>query len=73
MVAGRGRSSLGTQPGAVTLLVLAIAGMAIADYLTAAHYTPLPLVCSTTGVIDCAQVTTSGSLVMRQAIAWGAE
>ncbi|MGI8912741.1 MAG: vitamin K epoxide reductase family protein [Chloroflexota bacterium] len=48
----------------MTLLVLAIAGVAIAGYLTAAHYTPLPLVCSTTGVIDCAQVTTSAYSVV---------
>ena len=47
------------QPGALALLIMAIAGLAIASYLTAVHYTPLPLACSTTGVIDCAQVTSS--------------
>lgn len=52
------------QPGAMALLVFAIAGILIAGYLTAVHYTPLPLVCSTTGVIDCAQVTSSAYAVV---------
>jgi uncharacterized membrane protein len=54
----------GRQPGALALLLMAIAGLAIAGYLTAVHYTPLPLACSTTGVIDCAQVTSSAYSVV---------
>jgi uncharacterized membrane protein len=50
---------LGQERGLVALVGMAIAGIAVAAYLTAVHYTPLPLVCSTTGVINCAQVTSS--------------
>jgi uncharacterized membrane protein len=52
------------SPGALALLAFAIAGLVIAGYLTAVHYTPLPLVCSTTGLIDCAQVTSSAYSVV---------
>jgi uncharacterized membrane protein len=52
------------QPGVIALLAFAIAGILIAGYLTAVHYTPLPMVCSTTGLIDCAQVTSSAYSVV---------
>ena len=40
--------------------VLALAGMAVAAYLTIVHYTsPKLLVCSASGVVNCEQVTTS--------------
>lgn len=57
-------SEVAAQPGAIALLAFAIAGILIAGYLTAVHYTPLPLVCSTTGLIDCAQVTSSAYSVV---------
>jgi uncharacterized membrane protein len=63
-VAAMSGSEVRAQPGAVALLVFAVAGILIAGYLTAVHYTPLPLVCSTTGVIDCAQVTSSAYSVV---------
>lgn len=41
-------------------LVLSVAGLAIAGYLTIVHYTTtVKLACSSTGVIDCERVTTS--------------
>ena len=44
---------------------LAIAGTAVAAYLTVAHYTsPDVLACSSTGVIDCERVTTSAQSVV---------
>ena len=51
------RHSRGIQ---VTCLTLSLAGLALAGYLTAAHYTsPSLLVCSDRGVVNCAQVTSS--------------
>lgn len=45
---------------AVTGLVLTLLGIAVATYLTVAHYTtPETLACPETGVINCAKVTTS--------------
>ena len=41
-------------------LLLTVAGIAVATYLTVAHYTsPQTLACPETGVINCAKVTTS--------------
>jgi uncharacterized membrane protein len=48
----------------IALLAIALLGLGIAGYLTAVHYTPLPLVCSTTGIVNCAQVTTSAYSVV---------
>lgn len=45
--------------GAVALLLMAVAGVGIAIYLTAVHYAHVPLVCSTSGVIDCGPVLKS--------------
>ena len=44
----------------VVSLGLALAAVAIASYLTAAHYTdPAALACPDTGIVNCALVTTS--------------
>ena len=45
--------------GAVALLLMAVVGVGIAIYLTAVHYAHVPLVCSTSGVIDCGPVLKS--------------
>lgn len=42
----------------------ALAGFAIAVYLTAAHYENVPLACSTSGVVDCGAVTHSSYSVI---------
>lgn len=46
-------------PDLAALVVLALAGMAIAIYLTTVHYMHAPLLCSAGGIVNCAQVTTS--------------
>ena len=43
----------------VTTLVLSLIGLALSVYLTITHFQPQALVCSGTGFIDCAKVTTS--------------
>lgn len=44
----------------LVVLVLAVVGLAISGYLTLVHYTAsVPLVCASSGVINCEQVTTS--------------
>ena len=43
----------------MAITVMAIAGLAISIYLTTVHYAGVPLVCNTTGVINCSAVTTS--------------
>ncbi|MDQ2959483.1 MAG: vitamin K epoxide reductase family protein [Candidatus Dormibacteraeota bacterium] len=45
--------------GALTLMAAAVAGMLVSTYLVVVHYAPIPLVCTTGGVIDCAAVTNS--------------
>lgn len=45
--------------GQIALLVLSLLGVGISIYLTTVHYQHVPLVCSDSGVIDCARVTTS--------------
>jgi uncharacterized membrane protein len=47
------------QPGPTTLLVAAVAGLAVSVYLTTVHYAGTPLVCTSGGVVDCAAVTSS--------------
>jgi uncharacterized membrane protein len=57
-----GQCSRGDRTWATESLVtagLACVGLAISTYLTVAHYSDVPLVCSTTDVIDCASVTRS--------------
>jgi uncharacterized membrane protein len=41
------------------LLLLSLVGAAIAIYLTTVHYENAPLLCSTTGLIDCSRVLSS--------------
>jgi uncharacterized membrane protein len=41
------------------LLLMAVAGLAIGVYLTLEHYAKAPLVCSTSGLVDCAPVLSS--------------
>ncbi|MFI5035874.1 MAG: vitamin K epoxide reductase family protein [Acidimicrobiales bacterium] len=43
----------------VTTLALSLAGLAVSGYLTYTHFQPQALVCSGTGVVNCAAVTTS--------------
>lgn len=43
----------------VTCLALSLIGLGISIYLTITHFQPQLLVCSDTGTINCAQVTTS--------------
>jgi uncharacterized membrane protein len=43
----------------VVTLVLSVIGLGLSIYLTITHFQPQALVCSSTGVIDCAKVTTS--------------
>lgn len=47
------------QLGLTSLLLMGIAGIAIAGYLTAAHYAAVPLACPTNGVVNCQAVTSS--------------
>src|SRR6266699_4251187 len=48
----------------VLLLVLSLLGMGIAIYLTLVHYENAPLVCSTSGLVDCARVLSSSFSVV---------
>lgn len=41
------------------LLILSIAGAAIAVYLTSVHYENVPLICSSQGLVNCERVTSS--------------
>ncbi len=45
--------------GQIALLVLALVGVGISIYLTSVHYDNAPLVCSASGVVDCARVLAS--------------
>ena len=45
--------------GQLTLLVLALIGISISIYLTSVHYDNAPLVCSASGIVDCARVLSS--------------
>lgn len=46
-------------------LLMVLAGLAVASYLTAAHYTtPQTLACPETGIVNCAKVTTSSYSVV---------
>lgn len=50
--------------GQLSLLVLALIGIGISVYLTSVHYETAPLVCSTSGLIDCARVLASSYSVV---------
>ncbi|GCE17528.1 vitamin K epoxide reductase family protein [Dictyobacter kobayashii] len=43
----------------ITYIILSIVGVAISIYLTIAHYGNVPVVCSTSGVINCERVLSS--------------
>jgi uncharacterized membrane protein len=45
--------------GQIAWLILSLLGIGIAIYLTAVHYQGAPLVCSTTGVVNCESVLSS--------------
>jgi uncharacterized membrane protein len=46
-------------PGLIALIVMAVAGIAIAVYLITVEADHVPLLCSTTGLVDCASVLAS--------------
>ncbi|HEY7832812.1 MAG TPA: vitamin K epoxide reductase family protein, partial [Ktedonobacterales bacterium] len=46
------------------LALAAVAGFAISAYLTSVHFASVPLFCSTTGVVNCAAVTSSAYSVV---------
>jgi len=46
------------------LLVLSLLGVSISLYLTSVHYENVPLVCSASGLIDCARVISSSYSVI---------
>lgn len=48
----------------VLLLALSLLGAGIAIYLTTVHYENTPLVCSASGIINCAQVLSSSYAVV---------
>jgi len=50
--------------GQIALLLLFLLGIGVATYLTAVHYEHVPLVCSTSGFIDCARVLSSSYSVV---------
>lgn len=51
-------------PGLVAMLLMALAGLGVSIYLTTVHYQGVAPVCSTTGLIDCARVTSSSFSVL---------
>jgi uncharacterized membrane protein len=53
-----------SRPLTLALGALAVIGLGIAAYLTTVHYSDVPLACTTTGVVDCAQVTKSSFSVI---------
>ena len=46
------------------LLILSLVGIGIAIYLTAVHYENVPLICSASGLVDCARVLSSSYSVV---------
>src|SRR5438270_13563542 len=50
--------------GQLLLLLLSLVGAGIAIYLTSVHYEHTPLICSTSGLIDCARVLSSSYSVI---------
>jgi uncharacterized membrane protein len=53
-----GEAAVGT-PGLIALIVMALAGIAIAIYLITVEADHVALICSTNGVVDCANVLSS--------------
>src|SRR5205814_7915320 len=50
--------------GQLLLLLLSLVGAGIAIYLTTVHYEHTPLICSASGLIDCARVLSSSYSVI---------
>ena len=50
--------------GQIAWLILSLLGIGISIYLTVVHYQGVPLVCSTTGLIDCESVLSSAYSVV---------
>src|SRR5579885_147997 len=50
--------------GQIALFILSILGACIAIYLTSVHYENVPLVCSSSGIVDCARVLSSAFSVI---------
>ena len=48
----------------ILLLILSLGGIGIAIYLTAVHYENIPLICSASGIVDCARVLSSSYSVV---------
>jgi uncharacterized membrane protein len=48
----------------ICLLILSLIGAGIAIYLTTVHYENVPLICSASGVVDCARVLSSSYSVV---------
>ena len=46
-------------PGQASIVLMAVVGSSISVYLTSVHFAKVPLLCATTGIIDCASVLTS--------------
>jgi len=46
------------------IAAIGLAGLAVSVYLTFVHYSAAPLVCSTSGAINCERVLTSGFAVI---------
>lgn len=55
---------LASQRALAALVLAAVLGFAISVYLTSVHFARVPLVCSTTGPINCALVTSSAYSVV---------
>lgn len=52
-------------PGLVAILLMALAGLGVSIYLTVVHYQGLGVAfCSTTGLVNCNKVTSSGNSVL---------
>ncbi len=48
----------------IFLLLLSLIGAGIAIYLTTVHYENVPLICSASGIVDCAHVLSSSYSVV---------
>ena len=59
-----GSSSAPSRLGPLVLAGLAVGGIGVAGYLTAVHYAPSLLVCSSTGLVNCEAVLTSSYSVV---------
>ena len=51
--------SRGPRLPAATAALAGVAGIGVSVYLTVVHYSALPLVCSTSGAVDCERVLSS--------------